>query len=339
MVGIGWDMVGAVSAATFYVPISKVKRWSWETTWAVAGLFSWVLVPVIVSLSLLPNFAAFYAGLDMSVVAKVFIFGALWGVGNVNYGLTMRYLGMSLGIGVAMGVTMAVGTLMPPILHGQGATLVTTTSGLMMLAGIVVALIGVAIVSYAGYLKEKQTGISAEQFDLKKGLMLAVVCGIFSACMSFAIDAATPITAEALKQGVPQLYSGLPSYVIIMAGGALVNFAYCIYRLATRKELSIQADMAQPVGQLTTNALMAAVGGIMWYLQFFFLAWGKASIPAELAYVNWMLLMSGCIACGGLVGLALGEWKQVDAKPVRVLLFGTLVIILAANIVGLGMKM
>ena len=339
MVGIGWDMVGAVSAATFYVPISKVRRWSWETTWAVAGFFSWLLVPVLVSLALLPNFGAFYAGLDAGVVAKVFVFGALWGVGNVNYGLTMRYLGMSLGIGVAIGVTMAVGTLMPPILHGQGATLVTTPSGLMTLAGIVVALLGVAIVSYAGYLKEQQSGISAEQFDLKKGLILAVICGIFSACMSFAIDAATPITTQALKEGVPQLYSGLPSYVIIMAGGALVNFAYCIFRLATRKELSIKADMAQPAGRLALNGVMAAVGGIMWYLQFFFLAWGKASIPAELAYVNWMLLMSGCVACGGLVGLALGEWQGVGSKPVRVLLFGTLVIIAAANIVGLGMKM
>ncbi len=87
---------------------------------------------------------------------KVALFGAMWGIGNVSYGLTMRYLGMSLGIGVAIGVTLVVGTLVPPLMHGQGAMLFTTSSGLFTMAGILVALIGIAIVSYAGHQKELQ---------------------------------------------------------------------------------------------------------------------------------------------------------------------------------------
>ena len=65
---IGWHMVGAASAASFYAPIGKVKKWSWETTWAVDGVFSWVLLPIAVSYSLLPDFRAFYASLDSGVV-------------------------------------------------------------------------------------------------------------------------------------------------------------------------------------------------------------------------------------------------------------------------------
>ena len=117
--GIGWHMVGAASAASFYAPISKVKRWTWESTWAVAGIFSWVLLPICVSAILLPDMRTFYGSLDSSVVLKTFLFGCMWGVGNVSYGLTMRYLGMSLGIGVAIGVTLVVGTLIPPLVHGQ----------------------------------------------------------------------------------------------------------------------------------------------------------------------------------------------------------------------------
>src|SRR5580658_187409 len=112
-------MVGAASAASFYAPIEKVRKWSWETTWAVAGIFSWILLPISVSLLLLPDFHGFYASIDSSVLLKVALFGAMWGVGNVSYGLTMRHLGMSLGIGVAIGVTLVVGTLAPPALHGQ----------------------------------------------------------------------------------------------------------------------------------------------------------------------------------------------------------------------------
>src|SRR3974390_755435 len=152
--GIGWHIVGASMAASFYAPIGRVKKWSWETTWALAGMFSWILLPLGVSLFILPDFHAFYASMGTSLLIRVALFGAMWGVGNVSYGLTMRHLGMSLGIGVAIGVTLIVGTLVPPVMHGQAAMLFTTRSGLITMAGVVVALIGVAIVSYAGHQKE-----------------------------------------------------------------------------------------------------------------------------------------------------------------------------------------
>jgi L-rhamnose-H+ transport protein len=335
--GIAWHMVGAASAASFYAPISKVKRWTWESTWAVAGIFSWVLLPICVSAILLPDMRAFYGSLDSSVVLEAFLFGCMWGVGNVSYGLTMRYLGMSLGIGVAIGVTLVVGTLIPPLVHGQAAELVTTRGGLLTLLGIAVALCGIVIVSVAGHRKEIALGSEIREFDVKKGLLLAVMCGIFSSGMSFAIDAAKPIQAAALTVGVDKLYSALPSYVIIMGGGGLVNFAYCFIRLAFKKDLSLKADLALPGATLSKNGALAATGGIMWYLQFFFYAWGAASIPAAFAYVNWMLHMSGYVLFGGIVGLALGEWAGVGSKPVRLLWAGMLVIIAAANIVGLGM--
>jgi L-rhamnose-H+ transport protein len=335
--GIGWHMVGAAAAACFYAPIEKVKKWSWETTWAFAGIFSWILLPWLVSLILLPDFHGFYAGIPTGVLVRTFLFGCMWGVGNVNYGLTMRYLGMSLGIGVAIGVTLVVGTLVPPIIHGQLAYLFTSRSGLFTMSGVLLALVGIAIVSWAGHEKEEQMGVRAEEFNLTKGLLLAVMCGIFSSGMSFAIDAARPIAAAALQVGVKPLYVALPSYVIIMGGGALVNFGYCFSRLALRKDISIRRDLSQPRGTVFLNSCLAASAGILWYLQFFFYAWGQANIPVHLSYVNWMLHMSCYVLFGGIVGLALGEWRGAGGRPVRLLWTGMAVIIAAANLVGLGM--
>ena len=280
LAGIGWHMIGAASAACFYAPIEKVKKWSWETTWAVAGIFSWVLLPIAVSLILLPHFGSFYAATSASVLTHTFLFGAMWGIGNVNYGLTMRYLGMSLGIGVAIGVTLVVGTLVPPLMHGQFLVLFTSKGGLYTLAGILTALLGIAIVSYAGHRKEKVLGLAAEEFSLTKGLVLAVLCGIFSSGMSFAIDAARPMAAAAIAAGVKPLYAALPSYVIIMGGGALINFAYCFSRLASKPDLSLRRDLSQPGRILLINGSMAASGGILWYFQFFFYAWGAPAFPA-----------------------------------------------------------
>ena len=330
-------MVGAASAASFYAPIEKVRKWSWETTWAVAGFFSWILLPISVSLLLLPSFGGFYSSIDSALLLKVALFGAMWGVGNVGYGLTMRYLGMSLGIGVAIGVTLVVGTLIPPLSNGQAALLFTTRSGLLTMAGVLVALIGVAVVSYAGHQKEVQLSAGPQEFNLRLGLLLAALCGVFSSGMSFAINAAKPMEAAALHLGVNPLYAALPSYVIIMGGGALVNMSYCFIRLAVLKRISLRDDLAQPGSTLVRNGLLAATGGIMWYLQFFFYAWGAANIPQHLSYVNWMLHMSIYVLCGGLVGLALGEWAGVGNRPVRILWAGMITIILAANLVGLGL--
>jgi L-rhamnose-H+ transport protein len=337
LIGIGWHIIGAAMAASFYAPIEKVKKWSWETTWAVAGIFSWILLPIGVSLILLPDFRGFYASMGAHLLLKVALFGAMWGVGNVSYGLTMRHLGMSLGIGVAIGVTLIVGTLVPPLIHGQGALLFTTRGGLLTLAGVLVALIGVAIVSYAGHQKEVQLKGEIKEFNLSLGLLLAVMCGIFSSGMSFAIDAAKPMEAAALQLGVSPLYAALPSYVFIMGGGAIINLSYCFIRLAALKRLSLRADLGQPRPMLIKNAVLASTGGIMWYLQFFFYAWGAANIPQSMSYVNWMLHMSIYVLCGGLVGLALGEWTGVGGRPLRLLWAGMLVIIAAANLVGLGM--
>jgi L-rhamnose-H+ transport protein len=336
--GIGWHVIGAGMAASFYAPIEKVRKWSWETTWALAGLFSWILLPIGVSLLLLPDFRGFYASMDTSLLVKVALFGAMWGVGNVSYGLTMRHLGMSLGIGVAIGVTLIVGTLVPPLMHGEAAMLFTTRGGLLTMAGVLVALIGVSVVSWAGHKKEMLEKGESPEFNVMLGLGLAVMCGIFSSGMSFAIDAAKPMQDAALHLGVNPLYAALPSYVIIMGGGAVINLAYCFIRLATLKRLSLRADLSQPGGLLRTNALLAATGGIMWYLQFFFYAWGAANIPQSMSYVNWMLHMSIYVLCGGIVGLALGEWKRVQGRPIQMLWAGIVIIIIAANLVGLGMR-
>ncbi|MDH2925800.1 L-rhamnose/proton symporter RhaT [Lonepinella koalarum] len=337
LLGIFWHFIGATSAACFYAPMKKVTNWSWETMWAVAGIFSWILLPWSISYWLLPDFWAYYGSFSSSILLPVFLFGAMWGIGNVGYGLTMRYLGMSMGIGVAIGITLIIGTLMTPILQGRFGELLASSGGQMTLIGVVVAVIGVAIVSYAGLLKEKVLGVTTEEFNLKKGLALAIMCGIFSAGMSFAMSAATPMHEAAASLGVDPLYVALPSYVVIMGGGAIINLSFCIIRLKTRPELSFKADMSVVKSLLFSNILFSAIGGIMWYLQFFFYAWGHANVPAEYGFMSWMLHMSFYVLCGGIVGLVLKEWNNTGTKPTRVLVIGCLIIVLAANIVGLGM--
>ena len=335
--GIIWHLIGAASAACFFAPFKKVQHWSWETMWSIGGFVSWLILPWLVSAILLPDFWTYYSSFSASTLLPVFLFGAMWGIGNINYGLTMRYLGMSMGIGIAIGITLIVGTLMTPIIAGKFDVLIGTPGGRMTLLGVLVALIGVAIVTRAGQLKERKMGIKAEEFNLKKGLILAVMCGFFSAGMSFAMDAAKPMHEAAAALGIDPLYVALPSYVVIMGGGAVINLGYCFIRLAKMKNLSVKADFSLAKPLIISNILFSALAGLMWYLQFFFYAWGHAKIPAQYDYMSWMLHMSFYVLCGGIVGLIMKEWSNAGRRPVSVLSLGCVVIIVAANIVGLGM--
>lgn len=167
----------------------------------------WLILPWTISAMLLPDFWGYFSSFNASTLLPVFLFGAMWGIGNINYGLTMRYLGMSMGIGIAIGITLIVGTLMTPILNGHFDVLINTQGGRMTLLGVLVAVIGVGIVTRAGQLKERKMGIKAEELNLKKGLLLAVMCGVFSAGMSFAMNAAKPMHDAAAALGVDPLYA------------------------------------------------------------------------------------------------------------------------------------
>lgn len=335
--GIGWHLVGAAAAAAFYAPYKKVRGWSWEFMWSVGGLFSWVIMPWLVTSFLVPDFGEFYSQIPLSSIAMMMFCGALWGVGNITYGLTMRYLGLSMGIGIAIGLNLAVGTLLPPLFKGELMDVLTSNGGMWTALGIVVALVGIGIVTYAGNEKEKVLGETAEEFDLKKGVTLAIICGIFSAGFAFGLVAAKPIETLATDMGINYLYVAMPAFGFIMGGGAIVNFAYCIFNIMRDKEKSIAKDLSLNKGLLLRNLGLAATGGIMWYLQFFFYGWGKASVPEHLDYINWMLHMSGYVLFGGIIGLIMAEWKGVGTRPVRILIAGLLVITASANIVGLGM--
>lgn len=178
LLGVFWHFVGAASAACFYAPLKKVQSWSWELMWSVAGFCSWIILPWFVSYLLLPDFWGYYSSFNSNILLPVFLFGAMWGIGNIGYGLTMKYLGMSMGIGIAIGITLVVGTLMTPLLQGKFMEFVHSPGSPFIFSGVAVALIGVGIVSYAGLLKERVRGISAEEFNLKKG----VVIGLYVWC-------------------------------------------------------------------------------------------------------------------------------------------------------------
>jgi L-rhamnose-H+ transport protein len=232
--GVVFHWLGGLASGSFYVPFRGVRKWAWEVYWLAGGFFSWIIAPWILASvkthDLLPVLRAAPPG----VLLRAYIFGALWGIGGLTFGLTMRYLGMSLGMGVALGYCAVIGTLVPPILHHEFVTKVLgTTSGQVILLGIVVCMLGIAVAGMAGMSKEReltdeQKRSSIKEFNFFKGILVATFSGVFSACFAMGLDAAAPLAELSAQRGTELLWTGLPKLVIVLLGGFTSNFIWCV---------------------------------------------------------------------------------------------------------------
>src|ERR1700683_2774408 len=198
--GIFYHFIGGAASGSFYIPFKKVRGWAWESYWIIGGLFSWLIVPPLAAWLTLPGFADIIRHTSFDVIKGTIFFGVLWGIGGLTYGLGVRYLGMSLGNSVVLGFCSAFGSLVPSIYYNfypsPGKTtfhdLINTSWGRIVFAGIVVCLIGIYICCRAGMMKENELPDlekkkSVAEFNLAKGLIVAIISGILSACFNFGI--------------------------------------------------------------------------------------------------------------------------------------------------------
>ncbi len=234
VLGVFFHWLGGLASASFYVPYRGVKRWAWETYWLVGGFFSWIIAPCVLAFVMTRNAVQVLHDTPGSALFWTYTFGVLWGLGGLTFGLTMRYLGMSLGMAVALGYTAAFGTLMPPIFRGVfRSEVLGTGSGRVILLGVMVCLLGIVVAGAAGMSKEKE--MSAEQkravikeFDLKRGLLVATFSGIMSSCFAYGLAAGDPIKALSVKYGTSPIWQGLPALIVVLLGGFTTNFIWCV---------------------------------------------------------------------------------------------------------------
>jgi L-rhamnose-H+ transport protein len=239
--GVLFHWLGGLASGSFYVPYKGVKHWAWETYWLAGGFFSWIIAPWILASLLTKDLFAVLGQAPASALFWAFFFGLLWGVGGLTFGLTMRYLGLSLGMAVVLGLCAAFGTLIPPIFHGEFMThVVGTSSGRVILFGIFVCLAGITAAGLAGISKERvmspeQQRAAIQEFDLRKGIGVAVLSGVMSACFAYGLDAGKPIKTLTMEHGTAKLWQGLPVLIVVLVGGFLTNFIWCLILLTRNK--------------------------------------------------------------------------------------------------------
>jgi len=373
LIGVVYHWLGGLASASFYVPFKGVKKWSWEIYWLTGGIFSWLLAPWIVASIGTSDLLGTLAAAPTPVIVWPIVFGVLWGFGGLGYGLTMRYLGLSLGMAVVLGLCTVFGTLIPPLFQGEFYDqLLADLSGNIILCGIALTLLGIIVVAIAGakkdaMLSEAQKAEAVAEFDFRKGILVAIFAGVMSACFAFGLAAGEPIKALSAARGTGPLWTGLPILCLVMCGGLITNAIWCAWLIVRNRSAgqwtgaSIAADPASPAAQsavagqggglepvelhddgsvagkapLLANYLWSALAGTTWYFQFFFYTMGESQM-GRFGFSSWTLHMASIIIFGTLWGFGFREWKDAT-RPTKALVWaGVALLVIATGVIGYG---
>lgn len=348
IIGVIYHFIGGAAAGSFYMPYMRVKKWAWESMWIIGGFFSWLIIPTLAAWLTVPGFMNIIHSTDFSTLWWTYFMGVLWGIGGLTYGLGVRYLGMSLGNSVILGLTAAFGALLPAVYYdfSYHPGKVTFTEllhhnwGHFILIGVAICLIGIAISGRAGMMKDKdlanqktksESKGKAIQYNIATGLIVAVISGVLSACFNYGIEAGTPMAQLAVQRGVDPLFQNNVIFVVLLWGGLTTNFIWCMILNIRNKSFGDYADKKSP---LTKNYLLSAAAGTTWYLQFFFYGMGESKLGNGAS--SWILHMAFIILVANIWGLVLKEWKMVKKRTIATITAGILAILISILFVGYG---
>lgn len=344
LLGVLFHWLGGLASASFYVPYKRIRAWSWEIFWLVGGLFSWAIAPWLFAALKTEALLFVLGNAPARTLFWCWFWGVAWGFGGLTFGLTMRYLGLSLGMAIALGLTTVIGTLGPVLFRGTLAQLLAQASGQFTLLGIVITIAGIVAVARAGKAKERELGSvehGAGEFDLRKGFLIAIFSGVMSSCFAWGLDAGEPIRQATLAAGTDALWQGLPVLCVVLAGGLTTNVVWCawlIVRNGTAAEMIGRGtDAAEQHASipLLPNYLFAALGGTLWYFQFFFYTMGESQM-GRYGFSSWTIHMASIILFSTLWGFALREWSCASDRTRRQVWGGIALLIGATLVIGLG---
>lgn len=348
LLGVVLHAIGGFAAGSFYAPLKKVQQWSWESFWLVMGLAAWLAAPWIVAWVTTPRLLDVLAQAPSKSWAFCVGFGLLWGLGNLTFGLSVRFLGMAIGYAVALGFCMTFGTLIPPLYNGLFGTpddgdklvrLVTTPAGLTVLLGVAICLAGIALCGWAGVSKEReltdaQKRLAVAEFSLAKGFAVATASGILSACFAFGLAAGKPIAEISQQLGTTAVFSNNAVLVVILLGGFVSNAAWCV--ILNFRNRSFADYTSGPAFGQVRNYLLSALGGVIWYAQFFFYGMGTTKLGQQYDFSSWSIHMAFIIVFSNLWGIAFREWHGTSRRTRTLVWWGILTLIASTFVIGWG---
>jgi len=338
ILGVFYHSLGSFASGSFMAPYKKIRIWNFENYWIIMGFFAWIVAPWVLAAITIPNLIQVISNSPVDSLSYTFFFGFFWGIGAITFGLAIRYLGYGLGYSLTLGMSALIGTILPPLYYGTLTSLFRGTPGIILLIGLVVCMTGIGYCIRAGHFKDLEINASGNadknpEYNYKKGVIVALVCGFFATFTGFGIKAGQAISDLAVKNGASSLMKNNAVLVVLLVGGFLFNLIW--YIIKNFPKTIVPELISNKEKTLAKNYFFSAVSGILWYLQYMFYGMGTTRM-GKYDFLSWTIHMSLIIAFGNLWGLIFHEWTGCSLRTRNTVKAGIFLIILSTMIMGLS---
>ncbi len=312
---------------TFGLGMKYMNPMSWESWWVVHVFVAMILFPIIWAIVVIPDIFEIISNSPKDAIYLAMLFGFLWGIGGIMFGVSVPYIGLSLTMGIVMGLAGSAGSLIPLF---QIENAISQPSFPYIIGGLLISLIGVAITAKAGIERDKLLRSDKKSSNIVKGILIAVTCGLLSSLLNVGFVNATPIAEKAQEYGVIARNSSLASWVVVLWGAFMMNFGYAIFLLIKNnswKTFSLKNSK---------NAYKwSFIAGFCWFAALGVYGQGAALLGEIGPVIGWPILLGLSLIISNYWAYRAGEWKNAS-KPFNKLLLGLLVLIISAVVLGLG---
>ena len=312
---------------TFGLGMKYMNPMSWESWWVIHVLVAMILFPMIWAYIVIPDLFDIIASSPKDAIYSAMLYGFLWGIGGIMFGVSVPYIGLSLTMGIVMGLAGSAGSLIP-LFQIENAT--SQPSFPYIIGGLIISLIGVAITAKAGIDRDKLTNSSSKSKNILKGLLIAVTCGLLSSLLNVGFANAAPIAEKAQEFGVITRNSSLAAWVVVLWGAFIMNFSYAILLLFKNNSWSTFS---------LKNSLNAykwsLIAGFCWFAALGVYGQGAALLGEIGPVIGWPILLGLSLIISNYWAYNAGEWDNAQ-KPFNKLLIGLFVLIISAVVLGLG---
>lgn len=340
LMGVALHAVGGIAAASCFLPQKGTPNWTHQTYWLLFCFFAWLVLPILGAFLTVPNLMLVLQEAPMSAIINTTWMGAVYGFGGMAFGVSIRYIGFSLTYSIAIGISAVLGTVLPAMFTGNLIEGFSSSGGLIVLAGFVLSLIGVGFCGSAGFLKERELESSDSTFDMKRGLLLAIIAGSLSAVFGIGLAAGSAIDERAAFHGATN-FKGNATYIFTMGGAFLTNLVWwgvVHFKRGTWREYTqiqnVNEEKQQKVS-LPKYYFWGFLSGLLWYAQFFFYGLGHVRM-GHFEFISWGIHMAMLIFFSFGIGYLLKEWVGLRQKTLLILYIGLIFLLVSFGIITYG---
>lgn len=323
---------------SFGICFKKYQPFSWEAFWVLFSIIGVLCIPHIWCMIEVPNYMSYIRATPVTTLLWGALAGFFWGISSIWYSKAISMIGVSLVTGINLGLSNLLGSLVPMVILGT-----YPSAGVMvvLLLGQAVLLVGVLVLSKAGFMKNGEDSSSKDRNSKKgqekagssvfmMGLIMALASGAGSAAINIGATASNYPVNLAVADGINSTSASLLSWVVVFAGGFLANFIYAFIKLIKNKTYT---DYVKPgCGKAYFKVVLTS---IVWFSALAIYGKASAMLGTLGPVVGWVVFNGLALIIANVWGFLDGEWKGFEHAK-KVALFGNTVIILALVVVGIS---